>query len=64
MDMLAAMLYIDFRELNESFENSGLSVVPVGLDKAERLKVLQNKIRAVGRISHMFSVLRCVMVVL
>jgi len=64
LDMLAAMLYIDFLELNEIIENSTLSVVPVDRDKAERLVMLQNKILAVRCISHMFSVLRCVMVVL
>ena len=62
--MLAAVLYIDFLELNESIENPTLSVVPVDRDKAQRLEMLQNKILAVRCISYMFSVLRCVMVVL
>jgi len=62
--MLAAMFYIDFLELNESIENSSLGVVSVDRDKAERLKILQNKIFVVRCISYMFSVLRCVVVVL
>jgi len=62
--MLAAMLYIDSLELNESIENSTQSVVSVDRDKAERLEILQNKILVVRCISYMFSVLRCVVVVL
>jgi len=58
------MFYIDFLELNESIENSSLGVVSVDRDKAERLKILQNKIFVVRCISYMFSVLRCVVVVL
>jgi len=59
------MLYIEFLELNESFDNSTLSVVPVlDRDKAERLEMLENKIFTVRCISYMFSVLRCVVVVL
>jgi len=59
------MLYIEFLELNESIDNSTLSVVPVlDRDKAERLEMLQNKIFTVRCISYMFSVLRCVVVVL
>ena len=58
------MLYIDVLELNESIENSTLSVVSVDRDKAERLEMLQNKILVVRCISYMFSVLRCVVVVL
>jgi len=58
------MLYIEFLQLNESIDNSTLSVVPVlGRDKAERLEMLQNKIFTVRCISYMFSVLRCVVVV-
>jgi hypothetical protein len=38
-------------------------MVPVDRDKAERRKVIKNKILAVGRLSHMFSLLRCVTVV-
>jgi len=64
LDMLAATLYIDFLDLNESNESSTLSAVPVDRDKAERLEMLQNKILAVRCISYMFSVLRCVTVVL
>ena len=58
------MLYIDFLELNESIENSSLGVVSVDRDRAEHLKILQNKILVVRCISYMFSVLRCVVVVL
>ena len=65
LDMLAAVLYVDFLELNESIKNSMLGVVvPVDRDKAEHLEMLQNKIFAVRCISYMFSVLWCVTVVL
>ena len=64
LDMLAVMLYIDFLGLKESVKNSTLSVVPVDRDKAERLEMLQNKILAVRCISYMFSILRCVVVIL
>ena len=64
LDMLASMLYVVFLELNESIENSTLSVVPVDHDKAEHLEMLQNKIFGVRCISYMFSVLWCVAVVL
>jgi serine/threonine-protein phosphatase 2B catalytic subunit len=59
--MLAAVLNICTQEeLNESAEEPSSSVVTVDRDKAERRKVIKNKILAVGRISHMFSVLRYV----
>ena len=64
LDMLAVMLYLEFLELNQSIETSTLNVVPIDRDKAERLEMLQNKILAVRCISYMFSVLRCVTVVL
>jgi hypothetical protein len=64
LDMLAAMLYIDFLELKESIGKSILSLVPVDHNKPERLEMLQNKILAVRCISYMFSKLRCVMLVL
>ena len=64
LDMLTAMLYVDFLELNESIEDSMLSVVPVDRDKAEHLEMLQNKIFGVRCISYMFSVLWWVTVVL
>jgi len=64
LDMLAAMLYIDTLELNESIENSTLSMVSVDRDKVERLEMLQNKILVVRCISYTLSVLRCVVVVL
>ena len=58
-DMLAAVLNICTQEeLNESAEESTLNVVPVDRDRAERRKVIKHKILAIGRISHMFSVLR------
>ena len=60
-DMLAAVLNICTQEeLNESAEEPSSNVVTVDRDKAERRKVIKNKILAVGRISHMFSVLRYV----
>jgi serine/threonine-protein phosphatase 2B catalytic subunit len=64
-DMLAAVLNICTQEeLNESAEEPSSNVVTVDRDKAERRKVIKNKILAVGRISHMFSVLRYVTVCL
>ncbi|KAH9983797.1 serine/threonine protein phosphatase calcineurin catalytic subunit Ppb1 [Russula compacta] len=58
-DMLAAVLNICTQEeLNESVEEPEPSVVPIDHEKAERRKVIKNKILAVGRISHMFSLLR------
>lgn len=58
-DMLAAVLNICTQEeLKESAEGPSPNVVAVDRDKAERRKVIKNKILAVGRISHMFSVLR------
>jgi serine/threonine-protein phosphatase 2B catalytic subunit len=57
--MLAAVLNICTQEeLNESQEEPSSSVTVVDRDRAERRKVIKNKILAVGRISHMFSVLR------
>jgi hypothetical protein len=57
--MLAAVLNICTQEeLNETAQESTSSVVVVDRDRAERRKVIKNKILAVGRISHMFSVLR------
>jgi serine/threonine-protein phosphatase 2B catalytic subunit len=59
--MLAAVLNICTQEeLNESAEEPTPSVVPVDREKAERRKIIKSKILAVGRLSHMFSVLRCV----
>jgi len=64
-DMLAAVLNICTQEeLNESAGEPSSSVVAVDREKAERRKVIKNKILAVGRISHMFSVLRYVTVCL
>ncbi len=58
-DMLAAVLNICTQEeLNESAEEPASSAVVVDRDKAERRKVIKNKILVVGRLSHMFSVLR------
>ena len=61
-DMLAAVLNICTQEeLSESAEVPPSSAVTTAdRDKAERRKVIKNKILAVGRISHMFSVLRYV----
>ena len=59
--MLAAMLNVCTQEeLNESADDPPPSVVPVNRDK--RRRVIKNKILAVGRLSHMFSLLRCVTV--
>lgn len=58
-DMLAAVLNICTQEeLNESTEEPAPNVVITDRDRAERRKVIKNKIRAIGRLSHMFSVLR------
>ena len=63
-DMLATVLNICTQEeLNESADEPSQSTVTIDREKAERRKVIKNKILAVGRISHMFSVLRCVCVV-
>jgi serine/threonine-protein phosphatase 2B catalytic subunit len=60
-DMLAAVLNICTQEeLNESAGEPSQSPVTIDREKAERRKVIKNKILAVGRISHMFSLLRCV----
>ena len=64
LDMLAAMLYIDLLELKESIKTSTPSVMRADRDKAERLETLQNKILVVRCISYMYSLLRCVMMVL
>lgn len=57
--MLAAVLNICTQEeLTESADEPTPSEVPTDREKAERRKVIKNKILAVGRISHMFSVLR------
>ena len=62
--MLASVLNICTQEeLNESADEPPPTLVPVDRDKAERRKVIKNKILAVGRLSHMFSLLRCVTVV-
>ena len=61
--MLAAVLNICTQEeLME--EGSGGSAgasaaAPIDRDLAERRKVIKNKILAVGRMSHFFSLLRC-----
>jgi serine/threonine-protein phosphatase 2B catalytic subunit len=62
--MLAAMLNIcSQEELNENTEKSASSVIPLDYDNAERRKAIKNVILAVGRISRIFSVLRCATVV-
>jgi len=61
-DMLSAVLNIcTHEELMESSEDSPtVSVAPVDRDFAERRnKVIKNKILAVGRMAHFFSLLRC-----
>jgi serine/threonine-protein phosphatase 2B catalytic subunit len=61
MDMLAAVLNIcPQEELNESADEPSQSTVAINREKAERCKVIKNKILEVGLISHMSSVLRCV----
>ncbi|KAH9986593.1 Metallo-dependent phosphatase-like protein [Russula vinacea] len=58
-DMLAAVLNICTQEeLNESTEEPASNPVVTDRDRAERRKVIKNKIRAIGRLSHMWSVLR------
>ena len=63
MDMFAVMLCIYFLELNESIENSTLSLTRVDRNKVKLLEMLENKIHAVRCISYMYSVFRCVMVI-
>ena len=59
--MLAAVLNICTQE--ELKEGSGgpatASTAPADRDLAERRKVIKNKILAVGRMAHFFSLLRC-----
>jgi hypothetical protein len=62
-DMLAAALNICTQEeLMESSQGSTApSAAPADRDLAEKRKVIKNKILAVGRMAHFFSLLRCVM---
>jgi serine/threonine-protein phosphatase 2B catalytic subunit len=60
-DMLAATLHICTKEeLNESPDEPSRNAVAIHHEKAERRKVIKNKILAAGRISHVLSVLRSV----
>ena len=60
-DMLGAVLNICTQEeLNESACEPSQSPVATDSEKTERRKVIKNKILAVGCISRMFSLLRCV----
>ena len=61
--MLAAVLNICTQEeLKESSEGSSApSAAPADRDLAERRKVIKNKILAVGRMAHFFSLLRYVL---
>ena len=61
--MLAAVLNICTQEELMEGRPGGsarVSAAPVDRDLAERRKVIKNKILAVGRMSHFFSLLRCV----
>ena len=61
--MLAAVLNICTQEeLMESGSQGSTapSAAPVDRDLVERRKVIKNKILAVGRMAHFFSLLRCV----
>jgi serine/threonine-protein phosphatase 2B catalytic subunit len=59
--MLAAVLNICTQEeLNEATDIPSRIATVVDREKAERRKVIKNKILAIGRLSHMFSLLRCV----
>lgn len=60
-DMLAAVLNICTQEeLMEDTEEATASVIPVDHDFIERRRVIKNKILAVGRMTHLFSLLRFV----
>jgi serine/threonine-protein phosphatase 2B catalytic subunit len=57
--MLAAVLNICTQEeLKEGTTGVVASVSPVDNDFVERRRVIKNKILAVGRMAHLFSVLR------
>ncbi|KAI0253393.1 serine/threonine protein phosphatase calcineurin catalytic subunit Ppb1 [Lactifluus subvellereus] len=58
-DMLAAVLNICTQEeLMEDTGEATASVVPVDREFVERRRVIKNKILAVGRMAHLFSLLR------
>jgi len=59
-DMLAAVLNICTQEelMEASGGSAGARAAPVDRDLAERRKVIKNKILAIGRMSHFFSLLR------
>ncbi|KAH9974640.1 Metallo-dependent phosphatase-like protein [Lactifluus volemus] len=58
-DMLAAVLNICTQEeLKEGTTGAVASISPVDNDFVERRRVIKNKILAVGRMAHLFSVLR------
>ena len=46
--------------MESSGGSASASTAPVDRDIAERRKVIKNKILAVGRMAHFFSLLRCV----
>ena len=47
--------------MESSGGSAAASTAPVDRDIAERRKVIKNKILAVGRMAHFFSLLRCVL---
>ena len=59
--MLLAMLGVCTKEeLEESSEDEALTSPSSADDSQERRKVIKNKILAVGRMSRVFALLRCV----
>ena len=63
-DMLLAMLNCCTKEeLEESSDEEALVSPTRSEDSVERRKVIKNKILAVGRMSRVFALLRCVLLV-
>lgn len=58
--MLVAVLNCCSKEELEEADESPVAISPTYSESAERRKVIKNKILAVGRMSRVFALLRCV----